>query len=398
MRRIRITVSYDGTDYHGWQVQPNVATIQRTIESVVTEIEGARVHVHASGRTDAGVHALAQVAAFDLANPIPCENLVRAMNRLLPRDIRILHAEEAAPDFHPRYQAVAKTYEYRILRAEICPPFERLYVYHHPYPLGEPRMIELARALEGEHDFSAFAAADETDHQGRSKVRRIFSSQFNRDSAHLIYRVRGSGFLKHMVRNIVGVLLEAGKGNLTASDLQTRLTPACKIPPGPTAPARGLFLISVEYQAQPTDISLRKASTDDFAFAQRLYFETMGWIIERLFGWDQAREERNFLNYFKFEEARIIAANGRDVGWLQERVDSATIHLLSLYVMPEMQRRGIGTQVLQTVLAKAGSESKPVTLSVVKINPAVRLYERHGFQVTHEDEYKFYMRADPPKG
>jgi tRNA pseudouridine38-40 synthase len=247
MRRIRITVSYDGTNYHGWQVQPEFATIQGQLQAVLAQMEGSPVQVHGSGRTDAGVHALAQVAAFDLANPIPCENLVRAMNRLLPRDVRIHHAEEAAPDFHPRYQAVAKTYEYRILRAEICPPFERLYVFHHPYPLDEPRMIELAPVLEGAHDFSAFAAADETDEQGRSKVRRIFSSQITRDSAHLIYRVRGSGFLKHMVRNIVGVLLEAGKGNLTASDLQARLKPACKIPPGPTAPARGLTLISVDY-------------------------------------------------------------------------------------------------------------------------------------------------------
>jgi tRNA pseudouridine38-40 synthase len=247
MRRIRITVSYDGTQYHGWQVQPGLATIQGTLQAALLQIEGSAVHVHGSGRTDAGVHALAQVAAFDLTNPIPCENLLRAMNRLLPRDIRVLQVDEAAPDFHPRYQAVAKTYEYRILRDPICPPFERFYVYHHPYPLDEDRMIALAPLLEGEHDFSVFAAADEADGESRSKVRRIFSSQMTRDGARLIYRVRGSGFLKHMVRNIVGVLLEAGKGNLDASDLQARLTPACKIPAGPTAPARGLFMISVEY-------------------------------------------------------------------------------------------------------------------------------------------------------
>jgi tRNA pseudouridine38-40 synthase len=247
MRRLRITVAYDGTNYHGWQVQPDLATIQGALQSVLAEIEGAPVQVHGSGRTDAGVHARAQVAAFDLANPIPCENLCRAMNRLLPRDIRVLRVEDAAPDFHPRYQAVAKTYQYRILRADVCPPFERFYVHHHPYPLDEARMLELAPLLEGEHDFSAFAAADETDHQGRSKVREIFSSQITRESAHLIYQVRGSGFLKHMVRNIVGVLLEAGKGNLTAADLQVRLTPGCRLPVGPTAPARGLFLVSVEY-------------------------------------------------------------------------------------------------------------------------------------------------------
>jgi tRNA pseudouridine38-40 synthase len=217
------------------------------MESALAQIEGAPVRVEASGRTDAGVHALAQVAAFDLANPIPVENLRKAINRLLPRDIRVLSVDEAAPDFHPRFRATAKTYEYRILRTEICPPFDRCYVYHHPYPLDETRMIELAPLLEGEHDFSAFAASDETDELGRSKVRTIFSSRLTRSEDRLIYRVRGSGFLKHMVRNIAGVLLEIGKGNLSRSELEARLMPGCKIPPGPTAPARGLFLIGVEY-------------------------------------------------------------------------------------------------------------------------------------------------------
>ncbi len=247
MRRIRIILSYDGTNYHGWQVQPGLATIQATVQSVLAEIESAPVNVHASGRTDAGVHALAQVAAFDLSNPIPCHNLRLAMNRLLPHDIRILQVEEASPDFHPRFQSVAKTYEYRILRDAICPPFDRFYVHHHPYPLDEDRMIALAPLLEGEHDFSAFAAADEIDVRGRSKVRRVYSSRITSEAGRLIYRVRGSGFLKHMVRNIVGVLLEAGKGNLDASDMEARLAPGCKIPVGPTAPARGLTLISVEY-------------------------------------------------------------------------------------------------------------------------------------------------------
>lgn len=247
MRRVRIVVSYDGTDYHGWQVQPGLATIQGTIESVLAEIEGAPVHVDASGRTDAGVHALAQVAAFILENPIPLENLRKAMNRLLPRDVRVMGAAEAPEDFHPRYGAVAKTYEYRILRAEICPPFDRKYVHHHPYPLDEQRIFDLAPLLEGDHDFSAFAASDERDQLGLSKVRRIHSSVACRQGERLIYRVRGSGFLKHMVRNIVGVLLEAGKGNLQRDDLLARLQPECTIPAGPTAPARGLFLISVEY-------------------------------------------------------------------------------------------------------------------------------------------------------
>jgi tRNA pseudouridine38-40 synthase len=248
MRRLKITVSYDGTAYHGWQVQPGLPTIQAALEAVLGEIEGAPVKVQGSGRTDAGVHALGQVAAFDLHNPIPPENLVKAMNRLLPRDIRIQDAAETRPDFHPRHEAVAKTYEYRILRAPICPPFERFYVHHHPYPLDEESMIACAPVFTGEHDFSAFAAADETDALGRSKVRTIFSSCMERSGDRLVYGVRGSGFLKHMVRNIVGVLLEVGKGNLTRADLEARLVPGCGIPPGPSAPARGLFLIGVEYR------------------------------------------------------------------------------------------------------------------------------------------------------
>ncbi len=252
-RRIRITVSYDGTNYHGWQVQPELPTVQGTLEAVLEQIEEAgdsapAIKVEASGRTDAGVHALTQVAAFNLNNPIPVDNLRRAINRLLPRDIRVLSAEEAAPNFHPRFDATAKTYEYRILRAEICSPFDRLYTYHHPFPLDEEKMIQLAPVLEGEHDFSAFAASDDTDGLGRSKVRRIFSSRLERVEDRLIYRVRGSGFLKHMVRNIVGVLLEAGKGNLSCADIEARMAPGCMLQPGPSAPARGLFLISVEYE------------------------------------------------------------------------------------------------------------------------------------------------------
>src|SRR5487761_2041918 len=148
MRRIRITLAYDGTEYYGWQVQPGLPTIQGAVESVVSEIEEATVKVEASGRTDAGVHALAQVAAFSLENPIPAPNLEKAMNRLLPRDIRVLTVDEAPETFHPRYDATAKTYEYRILRAAICSPFERRYVHHHPYPLDEARIFELARTRQ----------------------------------------------------------------------------------------------------------------------------------------------------------------------------------------------------------------------------------------------------------
>ena len=240
MRRIKIRVAYDGGEFYGWQVQPGLPTVQGLLEQVVGEIEGQAVEVAGSGRTDAGVHALAQVAAFTLENPIPLTNLRRAINRLLPPTVRILSAEEVHPDFHPRFEAQAKTYEYRMLREEVCSPFEWPYVHHYPYPLEEDRMIQLAAVFTGSHDFSAFAAADESDAAGKSKVRTIFSSVLEREPGRLIYRVRGSGFLKHMVRNLVGTLLEAGKGNL--AELGT-------LPPksGPTAPAKGLFLVEVEY-------------------------------------------------------------------------------------------------------------------------------------------------------
>ena len=247
MRRIRIELAYDGTDYHGWQVQPGLATIQGALEEVLASIEGKPVHVAGSGRTDAGVHALAQVAAFTLDNPIPVANLRKAMNRLLPGDIRIGRVEETAAEFHPRFDAKAKSYEYRIFRGEVCPPFERRYVYHHPYPLDVERILAVAPMLEGEHDFTAFAASDERDLAGGSKVRTIWSSRAALEGERLYYRVRGSGFLKHMVRNIVGVLLETGKHNLDAGDVLERLKPGCGIASGPAAPARGLCLISVEY-------------------------------------------------------------------------------------------------------------------------------------------------------
>lgn len=247
MRRIRIDLAYDGTHYHGWQVQPGLPTIQGTLEDVVCAIEGRNVHVAGSGRTDAGVHALAQVAAFSIENPIPVVNLRKAMNRLLPRDIRVWCAQEAAGNFHPRFDAKAKTYEYRIWRGEVCSPFDYPYVHHHPYPLRIENMLEAAPLLEGEHDFTGFAASDDRDQEGGSKVRTIWQSRMRVEGERVCYRVRGSGFLKHMVRNIVGVLLEVGKGNQTACDLEHRLTPRCGLAAGPAVPARGLFLMSVEY-------------------------------------------------------------------------------------------------------------------------------------------------------
>lgn len=247
MRRLRFEIAYDGTDFNGWQVQPGLPTIQGVLEEAISSIEGKRVSVIASGRTDAGVHALAQVAAVSMENPIPAENFRRAVNRLLPASIRIFNVSEAADRFHPRFDALQKTYEYRIFREEVCPPFDRRWVYHHPFPLNEAAMMEAAPLLEGTHDFTVFAASDEKDDLQASKIRTIFRSKFSRKEKLFIYSVTGSGFLKHMVRNIIGVLLEIGKGNVTSEELRARLQPGCAIPSGPTAPASGLFLVSVDY-------------------------------------------------------------------------------------------------------------------------------------------------------
>lgn len=249
MRRIRLTLAYDGTDFHGWQAQPGLPTIQGTLEQAVAEIEGKPVKVLGSGRTDAGVHALAQAAAFSLDNTIPLLNLRKALNRLLPPAIRVLEADQAPDGFHPRYHALSKTYEYRILRSEVCSPFERRWVHHYPYPLDAAALVQTAPVFEGEHDFSAFAAADDGDEKKGSKVRTIFSSHAELCGERLIYRVTGSGFLKHMVRNLIGTLVEVGKGNLAREDVAVMLAPGAMRRAGPTLPPGGLFLISVQYPA-----------------------------------------------------------------------------------------------------------------------------------------------------
>ena len=240
MRRIMIKLAYDGGGFHGWQVQPGLPTVQGALERIVSDMEGAPVHVAGSGRTDAGVHALEQVAAFTISNPIPLDNLRRAVNRLLPPAIRLLSAEEVHPDFHPRFDARAKTYEYRMVREPVCSPFEWPYAHHYPYRLDEQRMMRLARVFEGEHDFTAYAASDDRDSEGKSKVRSVYASTLESCAGRMRYRIRGSGFLKHMVRNIMGTLIEAGKRNI--EDLA--VLPAKR---GPTAPAKGLFLVEVEY-------------------------------------------------------------------------------------------------------------------------------------------------------
>ncbi|HEY7404765.1 MAG TPA: tRNA pseudouridine(38-40) synthase TruA [Candidatus Angelobacter sp.] len=249
-RNLKFTIAYDGHDFAGWQVQPGRATIQGTLVSVFEHLTGEKVLPQGSGRTDAGVHALAQTASVTIESPIPTANLLRALNDLLPQSIRVLSVEEMPSDFHARKSAVAKTYQYRIFRSEICPPFLARYVYHHPYPLDESRMIAAAPIVEGEHDFTSFAAVDPErgkDGDEVNNVRTIYRSLWQRQDDELLYTVRGNGFLHHMVRNLVGTFLMVGKGSLQIEDVRRILDLRDRSAAAATAPASGLFLVSVEY-------------------------------------------------------------------------------------------------------------------------------------------------------
>jgi tRNA pseudouridine38-40 synthase len=249
MRNLKLVLAYDGTDFSGWQVQPETATIQGALASAIGRVTGEKVLPQGSGRTDAGVHALGQVATFATPSPIPPDNLVIALNDILPPSIRILEAADVPPDFHARKSARAKSYRYRIFRGDICPPFLARYVWHYPYPLDEVAMQEVAGLVVAEHDFTSFAAVDLE--RGReeevSNVRRIFASSWERHGDEFVYTVRGSGFLHHMVRNLVGKFLLAGKGTLKAHDLTKILEARSRSAAGATAPASGLCLMSVEY-------------------------------------------------------------------------------------------------------------------------------------------------------
>ncbi len=269
----KLTLAYDGTDFRGWQVQPNEVTIQGELQAALGRITGETPLPQGSGRTDAGVHALAQVASFQLRAPIPAVNLRRALNGTLPAAIRVLDAHTMPEAFHARHSAKDKTYEYRIFqekrwRGDDCPPFLTRYVYACAWPLDEARLHEAAGMFVGEHDFLSFAATDpdlntrrgeaEANSHSReslgppSTIRTIFSSAWERrstdDGELLVYRVRGNGFLHHMVRNLVGTMLDAGRGHLRPEDIPAILAARSRAAAGSTAPARGLFLHSVTYE------------------------------------------------------------------------------------------------------------------------------------------------------
>ncbi len=253
MRAIKLTLSYDGSEFHGWQIQPREPTIQATLMEAVERVIGTRVPVDASGRTDAGVHALGQVASFHTHATIPVANLARALNGKLPHSIRVLAAEEAPAGFHARFQARSKTYRFRLYRAEVCPPYLWRYVHHFPHTLDEAVTIAAAPLFEGTHDFTAMASsegrggASPEDVPEESKTRIIHESSLTREAEELVYTVRGSGFLHHMVRNMVGTLLEVGRGRLAADQIPKILAARDRTGAGPTLPGKGLWLVSVKY-------------------------------------------------------------------------------------------------------------------------------------------------------
>ena len=249
MRNLKLILAYDGTGFFGWQVQPDAQSIQGTLAEAIGRITGEKVLPQGSGRTDAAVHALAQVATFQTESVIPARNLVTALNDTLPAAIRVLEASEVPLEFHARKSAKAKTYRYRIYREAICPPFLARYVWHYPYPLDFEAMAEAAARVEGEHDFTSFAAVDAEKGvlEERSNVRTIFSSVWRREADEWIYEVRGNGFLHHMVRNLIGIFILVGKGTLKADDIPRILLAKDRSAAGATAPASGLYLVGVEY-------------------------------------------------------------------------------------------------------------------------------------------------------
>lgn len=250
MRNLKLILTYDGTDFSGWQVQPDAPTVQGTLASAIGRITTEKVLPQASGRTDAGVHALAQVVTFVTESSVPTENFSKALNDILPTSIRVLQVGEAPAEFHARHSAKGKTYRYRIYREAICPPFLARYVWHYPYPLDEDAMVHAAKLVVGQHDFTSFAAVDPErgrEDEPASNVRSIFSSSWQRSGDEFVYNVRGSGFLQHMVRNLVGTFILVGKKTLSVDDVTRILLAKNRSEAGATAPASGLYLVNVEY-------------------------------------------------------------------------------------------------------------------------------------------------------
>lgn len=244
MKRVKLTVAYDGTNYHGWQVQDNGITIESEMNRCLSELLGERIRVIGASRTDAGVHALCNVAVFDTESRMPAEKVSYALNQRLPEDIRVRKSEEVEADWHPRRCESRKTYEYRIYRGEFPMPVKRLYSYFTYHDLDVESMRRGAAFLEGEHDFRSFC---QTGSQAESTVRTVYSVEVEEQGDELVIRVCGNGFLYNMVRIIAGTLLEVGRGRRRPEELAAVLQAADRSAAGPTAPAHGLTLVKYEF-------------------------------------------------------------------------------------------------------------------------------------------------------
>jgi tRNA pseudouridine38-40 synthase len=259
MPTFKITLAYDGTNYVGWQRQASGTSVQGLIEDALRELDGREVVLHGAGRTDAGVHALGQVASCTLDRAIESGVLTRALNARLPPDVRVVSAEETAPDFHARFRATAKTYRYRIYNADVITPFERHYAWHVFGPVNVEAMDTAAKVLEGRHDFAAFQTSSGTTGTTERTVTRSQVARANLEHTGLtdgvprvlrgviVYEITGDGFLRHMVRAIAGTLVDIGRGRRPIEQMREVLDSRDRGRAGPTAPACGLFLVGVEY-------------------------------------------------------------------------------------------------------------------------------------------------------
>ncbi|HMD43847.1 MAG TPA: tRNA pseudouridine(38-40) synthase TruA [Candidatus Acidoferrum sp.] len=252
MRYFKLTIAYDGTDFHGWQMQKSKATIQGEIVAVLRRLTQEEVQLNGSGRTDAGVHALGQVANFRTESGLSAAEFQRALNALLPMSIRITAAEETGPAFNARFSAKGKIYRYRVYRGKVVPPFLWRYVLHYPFPLDEEAMKLAAARFVGVHDFSSFAAStgSEDDDKERNMVREIYSAELKRteDGEELWFTVYGHSFLRYMVRKMMGTLLEVGRGKLVVRDVERLFEMKDRSKSGPTAPPQGLCMLKVEHE------------------------------------------------------------------------------------------------------------------------------------------------------
>lgn len=244
MRVLKLTLAYDGTRFVGWQRQAAGESIQGLLEEALARFEGAPVTVHGAGRTDAGVHARGQVASTRVTFTHDTGTLVRALNGQLPEDVRVIEVAEVASDFHARFSARSKTYQYEMRTTPVSDPFDRAYVWHLPESLDVDAMQEAAAALAGTHDFAAFQS---TGTETSSTVRTMHRSALTRGAGRLTYEITGDGFLRHMVRAVVGTLVEVGRGRRPAHTMADLVAGGTRADAGATAPAQGLVLVRVNY-------------------------------------------------------------------------------------------------------------------------------------------------------